>query len=243
MDVGKVLMLGGAGLGAYWLYEKYMAQPSALPALSSTVPLIHDTTPPMPPAPSDTTLHNATDPVAAPSVIDHLMANTIDWAAKDQQFVQTGDGVASSPYHWEFYLNYPAGPAPSGYNGGAWPPDLAQVFPAGTDLSAPMTAAQFWAGMRPYLASHGLTGLGAFCSDVTTAPGFTGPVNCDPSNGPVDYTPYDDTTQGWINLVAQTAQQNAPVQVVTPTIGGMSIEKALTLGAVGVAALFLATRQ
>ena len=27
------------------------------------------------------------------------------------------------------------------------------------------------------------------CSDITTSAGFVGPINCDPSQGPVNYTP------------------------------------------------------
>lgn len=34
-----------------------------------------------------------------------------------------------------------------------------------------------------------MVGLGLpLCSDVVTEPGFVGPINCDPSSGPVSYT-------------------------------------------------------
>lgn len=134
-------------------------------------------------------------------------------ALPDQQFTGTGDSLSGTPYHWGFYLQRVLQPGsvidlPAALQ-------LTTVFP-GVDLTQPMTLADFWARMGPAVAaSQGLSGflrgLGAYmglgdalplCTDITVDPGFVGPVNCDSSQGGVDYP----ASQSQVENLAQQVQ-------------------------------------
>jgi hypothetical protein len=107
-----------------------------------------------------------------------------------------------TPYRWQVYLNI-AYPAASGVN-------LSAVFP-GVDLTQTMDANTYWSAMSAYLSqTFGLSGVESWyahglgqdptdpasadgsaavlppCSSITTS--SVGPFNCDPTNGPVNYT-------------------------------------------------------
>ena len=94
---------------------------------------------------------------ATPANLAGLWAAIQQWAASDSAFTTSGGVVSGSPYHWSFYVSYIWPNAPSGWSG-TWPPDLSSVFP-GVDLTQPMTASTFWAGMGAALQKAGLSGL------------------------------------------------------------------------------------
>jgi hypothetical protein len=79
------------------------------------------------------------------------------WAATDTNFTGSGANLTGSLDHWNFYLTY-IWPTPPQTITGVWPPNLAEVFPSATDTTQ-MTATQYWAGMQPYLAQMGLSGI------------------------------------------------------------------------------------
>ena len=87
------------------------------------------------------------------SSLESMYTQIITQAAPDPNFTGSGDAMAGTPYHWNVYLALvlPTGDAT---------PDLGTVFP-GVDLTQPMTAATYWAGMGPAIGkAYGLSGYG-----------------------------------------------------------------------------------
>ena len=129
------------------------AQQTALTTATSTAAtgstsnpgqVANDTAPPPPPPPSGPSLDSLYTQMKT-SVVAH----------GDPNFTGSNDQMAGTPYHWNVYLGLvlPSGDAA---------PDPAVVFP-GVDLTQPMTAATYWAGMGPALAkAYGLSGLGVY---------------------------------------------------------------------------------
>lgn len=74
-------------------------------------------------------------------------------AATDAAVSVSGGVVSATPYVFNAYL---AAADPSVANATL---NMTTAFP-GVDLTKPMTAAAYWAGMGPYLAASGLSGLG-----------------------------------------------------------------------------------
>ena len=93
-----------------------------------------------------------------PTTLAGLWTAIQGWAAADTSFTNSGGVLSGLPDHWNFYVPYVWPNAPTGYSGGSWPPNINTVFP-GVNVNTPMTAAQFWAGMQPYLQQGGLSGL------------------------------------------------------------------------------------
>lgn len=104
----------------------------------------------------------------------------------------------------------------------------------------------------PGTISSGLRGLGAVpCSSVSVAPGFVGPVDCDPSGGPVNYTPANPNQTslldpfGWFGLDQGRATgvmqaSGSPASTGTGTFSGWLNANALNVGlAVAAAALLI----
>lgn len=225
MDTGKVLLLGGAGVAAWWFYENYMTPATAAATAAAPSAPSAPVQPATAPAPGGGTQ-------STPSTLAGLWAAIQQWAAADSNFTGTGMSRTGTPFHWSYYLSYVWPNAPAGYSG-TWPPDLGTVFP-GVDLNQPMTASTFWGGMGAYLGGKGLSGLFGlfglgqtdallsgqdFADSLSTplpacgsaAAGFVGPVNCDPSIAGGESYP---ASQSQIAALAQAIQGGT---VTSPT--------------------------
>lgn len=250
MDTGKLLLLGGVGAGAWWLYSK-----SAAPTATTSETAGGSPTPT--PAAGGTSTTGGSSPAPPPFFptpaagsgpsLASIWAAAQKAAASDPNFAPDASGdLASTPYRWTFYLGYVQPTPPAGYSG-TWPPDPVPVF-SGVDLTQPMSGKTFWGAMQPYLAAKGLSGLfgmrglGALpaCSDVSTEAGFVGPVQCDPTGGQVNYTPYDPLALALLEQ-QQSGSQPVSAPVATPTLLGLPVGTALALGAGALVVLMVAT--
>jgi len=129
---------------------------TSAPSSTGTTPP-QNTTTTTPPATTSTYKTPAGATVSSPTTLAGIWAAIQQWAAADPNFTTSGGVLSGLPDHWNFYLAYISPTAPAGYTG-AWPPDLNAVFP-GIDVTQPMTATAFWAGMGAYLSKGGLSGL------------------------------------------------------------------------------------
>lgn len=121
------------------------------------------------PAAPVTTSAPATPAVPSGPSLATIWANVQAAASQDANYKTQGNAL--TPYQWNFYVSYVQSSAPGSYTG-TWPPDPAVVFP-GVNLSTPMSAGTYWAGMQPYLATAGLSGylagLGCFACGMGQA--------------------------------------------------------------------------
>jgi hypothetical protein len=201
--LGTLLTLGAVGVGGYFLYE-WLTTPaaaaatpatSAAPLPSSTSPVVSSTVTTggavTPPAPVVVEPPPAQVQPSGPSLAS-IFSNILAGASTDTNFTGAGNALSASPYHWNVYLQ-------SALPAGDSIPDLGTVFP-GVDLTQPMSATTYWAGMGPALTkAYGLSGffagLGALQrfgriqglgqddgtgdgsnSTVIAPPGFVGPI-------------------------------------------------------------------
>lgn len=96
-----------------------------------------------------------------------------------------------------------------------------------------------------FRGNSGLRGLGALCSSISVAPGFVGPIDCDPSGGPVNYTaanPNQTTLSDPYGWFAIDAGNPSGVVLKTPaqTPGAWLMANAMGVSlALAAAALFI----
>ena len=136
MDIGKLVMFGAIGYGAYWLYEKYYGAPAASATVTPAAPASSLPT-------AVAVVPSAPVAVASgPSTMDALYAAIVAAAAGDANLangMMTGD-------HWNYYAQSITGKS------------ILAAYPSGT-----LTAAQYWAAAAPAIQSAtGLAGLGLF---------------------------------------------------------------------------------
>ena len=232
MDSGKLLLLGGLGAGAWWLYSNYSTPTTATtPAGTTTSTTTTSTTTATstpPTGPSTATTSPTGSPVTSPSNLAQLWAQVLTWAAVDQQFTKSGSDFLATPYHWNYYVGYVWPTAPSGFKGTTWPPDVSVVFP-GVDLTQPMSGTAFWAGMLPYLTGQGLSG-------------YWGMGSADPTM-PTQYESYDvlpgSGDSGILADVYGNPLSNVTFYSGNPTIATASSSGALGIAAIGLLAVFL----
>ena len=222
--LSTALTVGAVALGGYWLYENFFAAPAAtaVSTAPASTPVGGGTSPATPVSTTVTTggAPTTVTPPPPPPVVEPppsqtsrgggppapslaaLYSNILGGASTDPNFTGAGDSLSSSAYRWGTYLNIALEPS------GIPAPALSTAFP-GVDLSQPMTAAQFWAGMGPALtAQSGLSGffagLGAYHAmrgglgddtpvlqdSLTVTPSTAGQgYNIDPTTGAVTVIP------------------------------------------------------
>lgn len=157
IDIVKIGLIGG---GAYVAYKMFfspapvapaLGQPGAAPPATPAPPV--GTPPPAPPPPTGTAPPAAPPPApAAPPVA----FNTLD--AIYTRLAAAAGSMERSADAFNYFLaqQLPAGKTP---------PDPVAVFGAAGnwDRTVPMTLANYWGTMAPYLRTNlGLSGLGVF---------------------------------------------------------------------------------
>lgn len=132
------------GLGAYWVYEKFFATPASATTTAATTPAA--TTPAATTPAATTPAFNSLAAIYARTVAD-AVANTPG---------STASTITLTADQWNFYLarqsTITSPPAPGDVFGASYQ----------TNPNNLMTPAQYWAGMEPYLAAKGMTGVGLY---------------------------------------------------------------------------------
>lgn len=140
MDGKKIAIIGGAGILVYALFrDQFQFAATGSPADAMPAP-----------APAATTTQQATVPAASASSAS-LLATIAAAAAGDAHFA----GGKGSFDRWNYYYNRTA-------YGQAYPaPGIERAFPGLVRGSSAdmMTIETWWAGVKPFVASAGLSGL------------------------------------------------------------------------------------
>lgn len=171
----KLLTMAAVGVGGYLIYDwlfapKTAVQVDVVPGLPAPA-----VAPPLAIAAPHVPADNVPVPAAAPvpgGNLDAVYSRLKAAAAGDTNFAGSGDSMAGTPYHWDFYLKrvLPGGSMDAPVSS----PDLGTVFP-GVDLGQPMTAVVFWAGeARAVGATSGMSGLLAGLGDFCCSRGLMG---------------------------------------------------------------------
>lgn len=181
----NVLIFGGIGLAAWWIYENYFSGSTAASSTSggttggssstttggsSTVVTSGSTTtsgstPPAAPAQSLASIHTA---------LQQAIAASGDPAVTQPPILNPNNpdyNMMATPVVFNYYLQkiYPGTVL-----------DMAQVFPG---QNTGFTLAQFWAGVTPYLQKLGLSGVLAGLGMITEAGRNWPEVAINPWNG------------------------------------------------------------
>lgn len=160
--IEKVLLIGGIGVAAYFVYE-WLTTPATAAASAATTPTGCAAPNQMvggeclPPAGASST------PAQGQSIASVFTALTAKLnATTDSAVVKSGGTINATPDVFNYYLAQvftPTGSSPAG-----WPPDATQLFPGvGNSSTQTVSLTAYWAAVSAYLSSQmGMSGLGFF---------------------------------------------------------------------------------
>lgn len=176
-----ILTWGAIGVGAWWLYETFIAGSSATAGSSgsnaggTTAATTSGSNTVASSGGTDTGNGGGSSSTPAGTITAAFWASLFNLlnlrvATAQQQgdpsVTLVGSTLTASPDVFNYYFDqvFPSPPSNISYSGQAgWPPDVAQVF-SGVDRTQPMSISTYWSGLSAYLASNskGMSGLGVF---------------------------------------------------------------------------------